>query len=327
MTLETIKEIKIRCASFLNSKQISKLESILFDVKQEVEAQVVNEDKTLDNIELFNCFLSAKKVEGCSNKSIKMYKSILSHFVHCINKPFNIITTENIRDYINKYEETNKISKISLDNIRRVLSSLFSWLFDEEYITRNPMRRIHKIRTPKIVKQAFTDEDLTILKDNCSHIRDLAIIDLLSSSGIRVSELVNLKTQDIDFDNHECIVMGKGSKERKVYFDSITKIHLKAYLESRLDENDYLFVSIIKPHSQLLVSGVELMLKKVAKRTNISSVYPHRFRRTLATKAIDKGMPIEQVQALLGHSKIDTTLMYAIVNQNNVKTSYRKLIG
>lgn len=327
MNLDTIKEIKNRCSDFLNSKQISKLEKVLINIIKEQETQVACDNESLDNAWLFNCFLSAKKVEGCSIKSIKMYRSILANFTKAISKRFGELTTDDIREYINKYEEVNKISKISLDNIRRVLSSLFSWLFDEEYIQRNPMRRIHKIKTPKVVKQAFTDEDLTMLKDNCSTIRDLAIVDLLSSSGIRVSELVNLKIQDIDFDNQECIVMGKGSKERKVYFDSITKIHLRAYIDSRLDDNESLFVSIIKPHSKLLISGVESMLKKLSKKAKVDLVYPHRFRRTLATKAIDKGMPIEQVQALLGHSKIDTTLMYAIVSQNNVRTSYRKLIG
>lgn len=327
MNLDTINEIKNRCSGFLNSKQISKLERVLINIIKEQETQIICGSKLLDNTGLFNLFLSAKKVEGCSNRSIKMYRSILTNFAKTISTKFNELTTDDIRNYLNIYEETNKISKISLDNIRRVLSSLFSWLFDEEYIQRNPMRRIHKIKTPKVVKQAFTDEDLTLLKDNCSTIRDLAIVDLLSSSGIRVSELVNLKIQDIDFDNQECIVMGKGSKERKVYFDSITKIHLKSYIDSRLDDNEHLFVSIIKPHSRFLISGVESMLKKLSKKANVDLVYPHRFRRTLATKAIDKGMPIEQVQALLGHSKIDTTLMYAIVSQNNVRTSYRKLIG
>lgn len=327
MNLDTVKEIKNRCSDFLNLKQVSKLETVLLSILKEQEARFIYKNESLDNNELFNCFLSAKKVEGCSYRSIKMYRSILLNFTKSINKTFGELSTDDIRDYINKYEETNKISKISLDNIRRVLSSLFTWLFDEEYIQRNPMRRIHKIKTPKIVKQAFSDDDLTMLKDNCSTIRDLAIVDLLSSSGIRVSELVNLKIQDIDLDNQECIVMGKGSKERKVYFDAITKIHLKTYLESRLDENESLFVSKIKPHGKLLISGVESMLKKLSKKANVDLVYPHRFRRTLATKAIDKGMPIEQVQALLGHSKIDTTLMYAIVSQNNVRTSYRKLIG
>lgn len=326
MNKTAISTIIDRCKSFLNTREISKLESVLFQLTNDEIAQT-NANDELTNVELFNLFISAKKVEGCSNKSIKLYRSIIINFVKSIEVKFNDITTDDIRGYINNYEETNKISKISLDNIRRVLSSLFSWLFDEEYIQRNPMRRIHKIKTPKIVKQAFTDEDITLLKDNCTTIRDLAIVDLLVSSGIRVSELVNLKIQDIDFDNQECIVMGKGSKERKVYFDSITKIHLKSYLESRPDDNESLFVSLIRPHFKLQVSGVESMLKKLANRAKVEFVYPHRFRRTLATKAIDKGMPIEQVQALLGHSKIDTTLMYAIVSQNNVRTSYRKLIG
>ena len=327
MTKEIVNKVISECKNFLTSKQLTKLKKVLVSTEEIKTALPEESDYRLTNGELFNLFISSKRVEGCSAKSIKMYHSVILSFIKKMTLNFNEITTDDIRSYINEYEEVNKISKISLDNIRRVLSSLFSWLFDEEYIVRNPMRRIHKIKTPKIVKQAFTDEDITNLKDNCSTMRDLAIVDLLSSSGIRVSELVNLKIQDIDFVNQECIVMGKGSKERKAYFDSITKIHLKAYIDSRLDMNESLFVSLIRPYSKLQISGVESMLKKLSLKANVDLVYPHRFRRTLATKAIDKGMPIEQVQALLGHSKIDTTLMYAIVSQNNVRTSYRKLIG
>jgi integrase/recombinase XerD len=192
---------------------------------------------------------------------------------------------------------------------------------------KSPVRRIHKIRTETVVKETYTDENIEIMRDNCKEIRDLAMIDLLNSTGMRVGELVRLNISDINFNERECIVLGKGDKQRKVYFDAKTKIHLQSYLKSRDDENDALFVSLLKPHNRLNISGVEIRMRNLGRRLNINKVHPHKFRRTLATRAIDKGMPIEQVQQLLGHSKIDTTLQYAMVNQNNVKNSHRKYIS
>ena len=192
---------------------------------------------------------------------------------------------------------------------------------------KSPVRPIHKIRTETVVKETYTDENIEIMRDNCKEIRDLAMIDLLNSTGMRVGELVKLNISDINFNERECIVLGKGDKQRKVYFDAKTKIHLQSYLKSRDDENDALFVSLLKPHNRLNISGVEIRMRNLGRRLNINKVHPHKFRRTLATRAIDKGMPIEQVQQLLGHSKIDTTLQYAMVNQNNVKNSHRKYIS
>ena len=168
---------------------------------------------------------------------------------------------------------------------------------------------------------------LECMRDNCDSVRDLAIIDMLASTGMRVGELVHLNIEDIDFENRECIVLGKGSKERPVYFDARTKIHLRNYLESRNDDNPALFVSMLKPYNRLNISGVEIRLRELGRKLDITKVHPHKFRRTLATKAIDKGMPIEQVQKLLGHSKIDTTMQYAMVDQENVKLSHRKYIS
>lgn len=247
--------------------------------------------------------------------------------IKIIGKDINLITTENLRTYLAEYYEKNCCSKVTLDNIRRILSTFFSWLEDENYIIRSPVKRIHKIKTGKVVKETYTDENIEILRDNCKGIRDLAIIDLLNSSGIRVGELVKLNRKDINFNDRECIVLGKGEKQRKVYFDAKTKIHLQKYLELRKDDNEALFVSLLNPHNRLQISGVEIRLRQLGRSLNIDKVHPHKFRRTLATKAIDKGMPIEQVQQLLGHQKIDTTLQYAMVNQSNVKISHRKYIS
>ena len=244
-----------------------------------------------------------------------------------LQKPFNQVETEDLRVYLSEYQKRNNASKQTIDNIRRILSSFFTWLEDEDYILKSPVRRIHKIKTTKQVKETYSDEALERLRDNCKCIRDLAIIDILSSTGMRVGELVKLNRVDVDFVNRECVVLGKGSKERVVYFDARTKLHLQNYLNSRTDENEALFVSLLEPHNRLEIAGVEIMLRKLGRSLEINKVHPHKFRRTLATRAIDKGMPIEQVQRLLGHQKIDTTMEYAIVDQQNVKNSHKKYLS
>lgn len=247
--------------------------------------------------------------------------------LEAINKPECQITTADLRGYLDAYQRRGTVSKVTLDNVRRILSSFFAWLEDEDYIVKSPVRRIHKVKTGKTVKETYSDESLELMRDHCDNSRDLAMIDLLCSTGIRVGELVKLNRSDVDFENRECIVFGKGNKQRKVYFDARTKIHLQRYLGERTDTNEALFVSLLKPFDRLQISGVEIRLRKIGRELSFHKVHPHKFRRTLATMAIDKGMPIEQVQQLLGHQSIDTTLQYAMVNQNNVKESHRKYIG
>ena len=272
-------------------------------------------------------FLSAKQVEGCSERSVNYYSSTLDNLIKSLVKPFNQIETEDLRIYLSVYQKKNDASKQTIDNIRRILSSFFTWLEDEDYILKSPVRRIHKIKTMKQVKETYSDEALERLRDNCKTIRDLALIDMLASTGMRVGELVKLNRVDVDFVNRECVVLGKGSKERVVYFDARTKLHLQNYLNSRTDDNEALFVSLLEPHNRLEIAGVEIMLRKLGRSLEINKVHPHKFRRTLATRAIDKGMPIEQVQKLLGHQKIDTTMEYAIVDQQNVKNSHKKYLS
>lgn len=276
---------------------------------------------------LLSNFISAKRIEGCSEKSLKYYESTIRNMLERVNKPEQFISTEELRAYLDDYQQRCQISKVTLDNVRRILSSFFSWLEDEDYIVKSPVRRIHKVKTGKVVKETYSDESLELMRDHCTELRDLAMIDVLASTGIRVGELVRINRSDLDMDERECIVLGKENKQRKVYFDARTKIHLQRYLESRTDDNDALFVSLLKPYSRLQISGVEIRLRKLGRELNINKVHPHKFRRTLATVAIDKGMPIEQVQKLLGHQSIDTTLQYAMVNQNNVKTSCKKFLS
>lgn len=280
-----------------------------------------------DNRHLVSVFLAAKRVEGCSEKTVRYYDSTIRNVLTDVSKDIKQITTDDLRMYLDNYQKRSGASKVTIDNIRRILSSFFSWLEDEDYIIKSPVRRIHKVKTCKTVKETYSDEALELMRDNSECIRDLAIIDILASTGMRVGELVRLNRGDIDFENRECIVLGKGNKQRKVYFDARTKIHLQSYLRIRTDDNEALFVSLQKPFDRLQISGVEIRLRELGRKLEINKVHPHKFRRTLATMAIDKGMPIEQVQQLLGHQSVDTTLQYAMVNQNNVKLSHKRYIG
>lgn len=331
MKKELIKQIEQQMAAVLNNAQNEKLNEVLEHVLYAVEiipkqsATELSQSKT--NGELLANFLAAKQVEGCSARSIGYYKSTLENAIKILEKPLNQIETEDLRVYLSEYQKKNNAGKQTIDNIRRILSSFFTWLEDENYILKSPVRRIHKIKTAKLVKETYTDENLVVLRDNCTNLRDLAIIDILMSTGMRVGELVKLNIVDVDFVNRECVVFGKGSKERQVYFDARTKIHLQNYLNSRTDKNPALFVSLLEPHNRLEISGVEITLRKLGRKLGINKVHPHKFRRTLATRAIDKGMPIEQVQKLLGHQKIDTTMEYAMVDQENVKNSHKKFIS
>lgn len=329
--VEQIKmQIEQEMMPLLNNEQMILLEQVLtraFGGKEIKAKEYTGQQESTTNEELLKAFIAAKRVEGCSEKSIKYYKTTLEVMLGKVDKSVKTIVTEDLREYLSEYQKNSKASKVTIDNIRRILSSFFSWLEDENYILKSPARRIHKIKTGKTVKETYTDEELELMRDHCDTSRDLAIIDLLASTGMRVGELVALNKKDIDFEKRECIVLGKGDKERKVYFDARAKIHLEEYLKERSDNNPALFVTLNQPNERLKISGVEIRVRKLGKELNINKVHPHKFRRTLATRAIDKGMPIEQVQVLLGHTKIDTTLQYAMVNQNNVKMAHQKYIG
>jgi integrase/recombinase XerD len=314
---------------FLNNAQMTKLQKVLNYEFEQLEIKI-KDSASLEihsNSKLINLFISAKRIEGCSEKSLKYYQTTLTKMIDSIKKSIQEITTNDLREYLTTYQNTKNPSKTTTDNVRRVFSSFFSWLEDEDYILKSPVRRIHKIKTGTIVKETYSDENLEIMRDNCDCIRDLALIDMLASTGMRVGELVLLNIEDINFNERECIVFGKGNKERVVYFDARTKIHLQNYLESRTDDNKALFVSLRAPFERIKIGGIEARLRKLGRELNIPKVHPHKFRRTLATIAIDKGMPIEQLQKLLGHQRIDTTLQYAMVKQSNVKLAHKKFIS
>ena len=330
MKTKVITEIQNKMKPYLNQGQYLKLTKSLltsfknieiFDSKNEVNNLIYSNEDLLD------LFLSAKQVEGCSSRTINYYNSTIKKMLINLDKSADNISTDDLRNYLSVFKKEHNSSKTTIDNIRRIFSSFFSWLEDEDYILKNPVKRIHRVKTGRVVKEVFSDENLEILRDNCEEIRDLAMLDLLISTGIRVGELVNLDKKDVNFNERECVVFGKGESERVVYFDARTKIHLLKYIESRIDDNPALFVSFKSPFNRLGINGVENRLRKLGKKANIPKVHPHKFRRTMATQAIDKGMPIEQVQKLLGHVQIDTTMQYAMVNQTNVKIAHRKFIG
>ncbi|KEZ24111.1 site-specific tyrosine recombinase/integron integrase [Ureaplasma diversum] len=320
-----INNVMQKMQTSLNNKQMQQLETILnFEL-----SNLLNEHQEVDknDDEIVGLFIDAKKLEGCSHNTMKYYISTIDLLLKHLNKPINEIDTKDLRNYLSTYQEQRNSTKTTIDNIRRILSSFFSWLEDENYIIKSPVRRIKKVKTPITIKETYSDEELEIMRDNVDNSRDLAMIDMLASTGMRVGELVKLNIEDIDFNERECIVLGKGNKQRIVYFDARTKIHLKNYLNSRNDQNKALFVTLKAPYNRISISGVESKLRKIGEKLNIKKVHPHKFRRTLATIAIDKGMPIEQVQRLLGHEKVDTTLKYAMVKQNNVKLAHQKYIG
>lgn len=329
-TEDILNDIVSGIKDVLSDEQLKLVNSSIKDVlaKYEINKKASNEERReKENTELLETFLSAKKIEGCSDKTIHYYQSSIVKLLNGLSKCIKEICTNDIRRYLAEIQEENNLSKVTIDNLRRIFSSFFSWLEDEDYIAKSPVRRIHKVRTDTLVKEVLSDEDIETLRDSCNELRDLAMIDLLLSTGVRVGELVKMNRADIDFQERQCKVFGKGNKEREVYFNARTKIHLQRYLKSRTDDNPALFVTLSKPHTRLTISGVEVRLRKMGKDVHIDKVHPHKFRRTLATMAIDRGMPIEQVQKLLGHVRIDTTLHYAMVNQQNVKIAHRKYIN
>lgn len=320
---EKIVTVLNEMSEYLSIAQMKKLQEVILKTFAENEVSKAN----ISNDEFLKMFLSAKRIEGCSERTIKYYQTTVKHLLSQTETNVRRISTEEIREYLSNYQKRNNCSNATVDNVRRNISSFFSWLEEEDYILKSPMKRIHKIKTKTVVKSVISDEGIEKLRDNCKEKRDLAIIDLLYSTGIRVGELVNLNIEDIDLEGRECVVYGKGDKERRVYFDAKAKVHLKEYIENRNDNNAALFVTLDAPFDRLKISGVEIRLRKLGRELNLERIHPHKFRRSMATRAIDKGMPIEQVQKILGHSQIDTTMQYAMVNQNNVKSAHQKFLS
>ena len=327
MKNELITDIVQQMLPYLDNSQTKKLQQVLEHALFQYEIIEAVAPSNEDSENLVNIFIAAKRIEGCSEKTLKYYQTTIDAMINAINKSVRHIQTEDLRFYLTQYQKKNQSSRVTIDNIRRILSSFFAWLEDEDHILKSPVRRIHKVKTGTNIKETYNDEELEKMRDNCTELRDLAIIDMLASTGMRIGEMVLLNRIDINFAERECVVFGKGDKERLVYFDARTKLHLQNYLDSRIDNNPALFVTIRAPYKRIQIGGIEVRLRKIGKMLGITKMHPHKFRRTLATMAIDKGMPIEQLQQLLGHKRIDTTLQYAMVKQSNVKIAHKKYIG
>ena len=328
MKKQIITDVVQQMLPHLDNAQLKQLQKVLEHALFDCEITRQDEkEATNNNPKLVDDFVAAKRIEGCSEKTLKYYRTTIDAMVTSIDKSIRHMQTEDLRTYLTDYQSKNQSSRVTIDNIRRILSSFFTWLEDEDYILKSPVRRIHKVKTASNIKETYTDEELEKMRDNCTELRDLAIIDMLASTGMRIGEMVLLNKADINFNERECVVFGKGDKERIVYFDARAKIHLQNYIDSRTDENPALFVTLRSPHERIKIGGIESRLREMGKALDIEKVHPHKFRRTLATMAIDKGMPIEQLQQLLGHKRIDTTLQYAMVKQSNVKQAHRKYIG
>lgn len=283
--------------------------------------------ETNETGELLAAFLSAKELEGCAERTLRYYESTLALFVKAVDISLTQVDTEALRTYLMDYQKQHCVGKVMADNIRRILSSFFAWLEDEDYIVKSPALKIRHIKAPMRVKEIIGDEDMERLRDGCETARDLAIIDLLASAGMRAGELVRLDRTSVDLMERERVAFGKGNKERRACFDARAKIHLEEYLGSRQDDNPALFAGLTGLHERLTIGAVEGRLRSLGRRLGLPRIHPHKFRRTMATNAINRGMPIEQVQKLLGHVKIDTTMHYAMVNQSNVKASHRRYLG
>ena len=326
-----IKEVTTKMADFLDDNQRIRLREILTEICLNYQIEIIEQTKRQEtqknNTDILDRFIASKEIEGCSTRTLNYYRDNINKMLDTVNLPINEITTEILRNYLSDYKSNSNAGMVTIDNIRRTLSSFFAWLENEDYIVKSPVRRIHKVKTTRRVKETLTDENLEKLRDTCSNVRDLAILELLISTGMRVGELTRLNISDMNFQERSCIVLGKGNSEREVYFSAKSKMYIEKYLETRTDDNEALFVSLIKPYNRLGISGIEITIRNLGRKSNINKVHPHKFRRTMATMAIDKGMPIEQVQKLLGHLKIDTIMEYAMVNQNNVKNSHRKYVN
>ena len=328
MKQKLISEVMQQMLPYLDNAQLSQLMQVMEQTLFHFDVTDASQKPEADNSnELIAMFIAAKRIEGCSEKTLSYYQTTIDTMVSALGKSVQHILTEDLRSYLTDYQKRHRSSRVTIDNIRRILSSFFSWLEDEDYIIKSPVRRIHKVKTASSIKETYSDEELERMRDSCTELRDLAMIDMLASTGMRVGEMALLNRDDINFAERECIVFGKGDKERIVYFDARAKLHLQEYLESRTDSNPALFVTLRAPYDRIRIGGIESRLREMGKRLNIQKVHPHKFRRTLATMAIDKGMPVEQLQRLLGHQRIDTTLQYAMVKQSNVKSAHRKYIG
>lgn len=277
------------------------------------------------NAAIVNHYIMVKTIEGLSNKTLRYYRCEILKFLTAMNKPVSSVSTNDIRYYL-AVKMKNGVSKTTADNTLRILRTFFKWTAAEEIIKKDPTLTIKKIKFDKLIKKPFSESELEQLRASMKSTRDKAILEFLFSTGARVSEVAALNKADVDFVKEQCIVFGKGHKERYVYLNAKCIFWLQRYLSERNDQNEALFVSENEPHHRLKISAFELTLRKQGKACGVPDVHPHRFRRTAATFALRRGMPIDQVRQMLGHTQIQTTLLYAVTDDIETKESHRKYV-
>lgn len=308
------KLIKIRDTLYIKlisyKLQKKKDELILFDNDNEIKLKK---------------FIATKRLEGLSENTLVQYHRTITNLLDTLNKPINRITTDDIRFYLSVYHDERKVSKVTLNNMRRYFSSFFSWCCDEDIIDKNPMRRIKAIKQQKVIKEPFSDVEMEKIRESTESLRDRALIEFLYSTGCRVSEVVGLDKSNVDFIHNSVVVNGKGNKQREVYISDTAMYWIEKYLHSREDDSPALFSGKRTPRIQK--AGIEETLRRIGRKSGVENVHPHRFRRTVATNLINRGMPVQEVQQILGHSKLDTTMIYCKVDKKNIQASHRKFIA
>lgn len=319
-------ELLLMMSAELSKEQMEKLGDALTVLFQSYHVEQKSHEVGFydnSNERLKKKFIASLRLEGKSEQTLDQYELAINLLFLDVDKRVEDMVTNDIRYHLAMYQQKRKVSKSTIDNKRRNLSSFFAWLTREEYIEKNPMLRIKKIKTEKVVRKPFNDNEIERIKNATWNKRDRAIIEFMLTTGCRVSEIVNLNWNDIDMIRGEAIVFGKGSKERKVYISDKALYYIGEYLKERTDCNESLFVN--RFGERLSKQSIEKMLKKISEITGINNVHPHRFRRTFATNALNKGMKIQHLQAILGHSSLDTTMLYCSVDEDNVKIDHKKV--
>lgn len=314
----------------LNDGQLAALKETIraklcaYDIRKK-ETSVMCTDNNGQNY--LQVFLETFRQNGKSEGTIEQYRLHLSRMLAYIGKNVQQIEDDDLIDYMHRYKQLRKVSGRYLNNMRLVFNSFFHWLQRKKVIQRNPVDGLEPIKYRQVVKKPLSPEELEKVRCACEQERDLAIVEFLYSSAVRVSELTALNRDDIRWESDDVLVLGKGNKEREVYLNARAHLHLKQYLESRADSNPALFVGNRAPHERLTRAGVEYILARIGENAGVENVHPHRFRRTSATDLLRMGMPIEQVQELLGHVKIETTRIYCTVTREQVRSSHRKYMA
>lgn len=322
---DIVDTIMLKIQNAIDELAMERLQAVLLDKLDKYEisersTEIVVRDGTAEG--LLRKYLATKRIEGKSERTIKRYADLLSTFISQLDRRLHELTAFDIRLYLSMYKEKRKVKNRTLDNMRKVLSSFFSWLHDEEFIPRNPCRAVKSIKYDKVLRLPFSGEELERLKSACTNARDIALIHFLHATGCRVSEVVSVDVSDVDFQNRELVVYGKGGKERTVYLTQVASMYLEEYLKKRKDGSKALFTG--KGSNRIQKNGIEAAVKRIGERAGVDNVHPHRFRRTLATELISRGAAIQDVQMILGHEDIRTTQVYVYVDKRNVKNTYDK---